>query len=78
MTPKEKAMELVDKYRTYIRKADSYNYLLSDDEIYLAKQCALIAVDEILNTLNGMKLIFSDRELVLRFWREVKQELEKL
>lgn len=38
MTPKEKARELVEKYH------DEFGMLW-----YLAKQCALIAVDEILN-----------------------------
>jgi|688.fasta_scaffold1020347_2 hypothetical protein len=45
MEAKEKAQELVDKYRTTIRKADVYGNLASEDEIYLAKECALIAID---------------------------------
>jgi DNA-binding SARP family transcriptional activator len=32
MTQKEKAQELVDKYRTYIRAADKYEYLDPEDE----------------------------------------------
>jgi len=43
-----------------------------------AKQCALIAVDEIVSTLESMQLIFSDRELILKFWKDVKTEIEKL
>ena len=42
MTPKEKANELVDNYWLM----DKINPFLSKEQ---AKQCALIAVDEILN-----------------------------
>ena len=31
MTEKEKAIELVDKYRTYIKIADKYGYNLADE-----------------------------------------------
>jgi hypothetical protein len=65
MTPKEKAEELFNKYCIYLRAG-----LLYDDEAREdAKQCALIAVDEILE------------ECVLErdwYWEEVKQEIEKL
>ena len=67
MSPQEKAKELVDKYRTYIRMADKYEYNLSKDEIYLAKRCALIAVDEVLKDTEN-----------IYFWHEVKSELEAL
>ena len=49
MKSKQKAIELIDKYRTYIRMADKYDNNLPSDEIYLAKQCALTTVNEILN-----------------------------
>ena len=69
MTPKEKALELVQKYF----KANHQPYGFKD-----AKQCALIAVDEIIKT-GPLKMIdwgeiISDKP----FWIEVKQELEKL
>jgi len=77
MTPKEKAQELVDKYRTTIRKADVYNNLASEDEIYLAKECALIAVDEILDDdmYDMSQELFENR---INYWEEVKQEIENL
>jgi hypothetical protein len=59
MTPKEKAQELVDKFNY-----ESKHYLMLD-----AKQCALIAVDEILNLLP-----LANRN----FWRQVKHEIENL
>ena len=84
-TPKEKAQELVDKYRTYIRAGDKYEYLDPEDEEHLAIKCALVAVDEILksepsiieeeiieNVGYSIKL-FSDRD----YWLEVKDELIK-
>jgi hypothetical protein len=59
MTPKEKAQELVDKFNY-----ESKHYLMLD-----AKQCALIAVIEILNLLP-----LANRN----FWRQVKHEIENL
>ena len=62
MTPKEKAIELVEKFR--ISKAITESY---------AKKCALIAVDEILNTI--MSVYQPETKL---FWIEVKKEIEAL
>ena len=78
----EKAIELLDKYRTYIRAADMYDHLDPEDEIYLATQCALTAVSEIIEQweyidayiANGMGELNPN----LKYWLEVKQELEKL
>jgi hypothetical protein len=67
MTPKEKAIELVGKLFDSI--------FPSYDANELAKQCALIAVDEIL------EIVASDDSAIiveLQFWQEVKQEIEKL
>ena len=59
MTPKEKANELFNKM---------YDYTLDNSD---AKQCALIAVDEIIKELDEC-FIYS------MFWKEVKTEIEKL
>ena len=66
MTPKEKAQELVKKYLTYFPEFyhDEMSYDYNEDK---AKECALIAVDEIL------KITW-----VEDYWREVKYEIEKL
>ncbi len=61
MTPKEKAIELIDKMSFETHK-------------YNAKHCALIAVDEILNSQNA----FIQTYLQNRYWQEVKQEIESL
>ena len=75
MTPKEKAQELVDKFLPEIRGADRYNYNLESMNIFIAKQCALIAVDEILNALS-YKVSSNFEEL--KYFEEVKQEIKKL
>ena len=68
MTPKEKAKELVDKFKQYSWM--SYTEGFEETSIKeSAKQCALIAVDEIMKVLNGYDFYY---------WQEVKQEIEKL
>ena len=64
MTPKEKAEELVSKY-----------YFLVD-VLFEQKQCALIAVDEILEEALGLD--DNDYQSKYDYWLEVKQEIEKL
>jgi hypothetical protein len=67
-TPKEKAQELVESMAFSCRECD---YEAK------AKQCALIAVDEIINThLLSEKNIFDIHPV--DYWQEVKQEIEKL
>ena len=63
MTPKEKAKELIDKM---------LNQQSFTEDLYDAKQCALIAVDEILNEYWSHDTKRRD------WWQEVKQEIEKL
>ena len=77
MTPKENAQKLVDKYRTYIRMADKYGYNLADDEIYLAKQCAIISVDEMIDELddNYDTTHSLDRKL---YWYEVRVQINNI
>lgn len=77
MTPAQiKAKELVDKFMDYTDCADEFGF---------AVKCALIAVDEIINHLNGyepkedthedaISLIISS----LIFYQEVKQEINNL
>ena len=63
MTPKEKAKQLIISYT----RNKHLQFELND---FLGKQCALIAVDEI------CEIIYSDYDL--KYWQEVKQEIEKL
>ena len=70
LTPKEKAKELFSKYQNIYITEDSMGI---DDE--LAKQCALIAVEEIIS----IKLLWFQKDTEhLDFWKEVKEELLKL
>jgi hypothetical protein len=68
MTPKEKAEELFNKFYP---RATSYSSDRKNQKDN-AKQCALIAIDEIL--VLGKKIPLE----VLEFYLEVKQEIEKL
>jgi hypothetical protein len=71
MIPKEKAEELFNKYCIYLRAG-----LLYDDEAREdAKQCALIAVDEILLNEENKHSVLSK---IYDYWEEVKQEIEKI
>ena len=67
MTPKEKANELVDKF-------DNFDVLGENHNGFTAQQCALIAVDEILELLP--EIAFGNR--VIKFYEQVKEEIEKL
>lgn len=49
----------------------SYSYILNDARI--AKRCALIAVDEIIKAH-----IHNEGVRHLKWWEEVKQEIEKI
>ena len=72
MTPKEKAKELFDKM--YNSKDLMGIYPMCFET---SKQCALIAVDEILEIINET-MILVDIESDYDYWQEVKQEIEKL
>jgi hypothetical protein len=67
MTPKEKAIELVDRYYSLFSLE-----LENTIDITQAKECALIAVDEILGQFRWRP---SDG---LSYWEEVKQEINKI
>lgn len=66
MTPKEKAEEIFYKM--------SYNSSDEDHHCshYVAKNCSLLAVDEIIDLLSH------DINPLVNYWFEVKQEIEKL
>jgi hypothetical protein len=71
MTPKEKAEELFNKYCYAIRTEETDSGYFTN--VIYAKQCALIAVDEILNEIDGF-----DLELTFNYYLEVKKEIENL
>ncbi len=63
MTPQEKADELVNKYK--FTEIPNYTSMLE------VKQCALIAVDEILD-------LFLEESRHTRYWKDVIKEIKKL
>ena len=64
MTPKQKAEELLDKYSN-IRNA-TYTIIRQEVKNNIAKQCALIVVDELIEETGS------------KFWYDVRHEIEKL
>lgn len=72
MTPKQKAKELVHRF---YNNAESRNKIGTyDDDMHInnCKQCALIAVDEILS------IIWINLDDEVDYWAEVKKEIEKI
>ena len=77
MTPKEKAKELFNKFCYEIRTEERGDGYFTN--VIQAKQCALIAVDEILELIDHTPLADEDYAVYLiNRWQEVKQEIEKL
>ena len=72
MVAKEKAKELVEKYlKKRVERIDILEKLSE-----LAKQSALICVDEVLESLWNTGHSFSNDEI--NYWQEVKQEINKI
>jgi hypothetical protein len=73
MSPYEKAKEMYDK----MLNSDIMNMTK-----YCAKQCALIAVDEIIDTYTQEKnngyIYYRVLDKIILYWQEVKEEIEKL
>jgi hypothetical protein len=71
MTPKQKAEELFDKM--LYNDGDKYHHCSH----YVGKNCALIAVDEIIKEINNNydTLHSADRK---QYWKGIKKEIENL
>lgn len=66
MTPKEKAVNLVEQFAS----------VLMHDEVYEESiKCALIAVDKVIESLHEHHW---QNRLIINYWEEVKHEIEKL
>ena len=68
MKTKEKAKELVDKYRN----------VRWDIDTITAKRCSLIAVDEIINSNPHSNTLNTEVYSTMKYWQQVKTEIEKL
>jgi len=71
MTPKEKAQELIKKFSFNTRCFSETKGW--EDSFFDAKECALIAVDEIFS----INFVDKDEDLS-NYWEQVKQEIGKL
>jgi hypothetical protein len=71
MTPKEKAEKLINAFIPQVRWK-----MGQEDVMKRAKQCALIAVDEIIEEALGLD--DNDYQSKFDYWLKVKQEIEKL
>jgi len=90
MKPKDKAKELYEKYYNIQskiewltttknkEKAENFNNELGEDVdlfwVELAKQCALIAVDEIIQSIDNIMIPNPFNQ----YWNKVKQEIQKI
>ena len=78
MTPKEKAIEL---FETYLKELVKYDFDTNDQysQPYneIAKQCAFIAVDEMLSN-DGWSSSLDEWNKFKNYFEKVKQEIEKL
>ncbi len=75
MRAKEKAFELVDTYKFVLWSEDTQ----CGEEILctgIAKRCALIAVDEMIDIRNG--LYINEGSIAHQWLLDVKHEIEKL
>jgi hypothetical protein len=66
MTPKEKAIDLVEQFASVLMHDELY-----DDSI----KCAGLFVDELIEALHENAW---QNRLIINFWKEVKHELQKL
>jgi len=75
MTPKEKAKQLIDIFKpnAYRGACEENDELM---ELYHAKQCAFIAVDEIIKTIEYSSQ--ADEMSKTSYWEQIKTEIEKL
>lgn len=81
MTTKDKAKELVEKFYPFAYCSDGNNSMNRNYQIEEnSKQCALICVDEIINAnvQEEFEGHMVDEIGAVDYWREVKQEIEKL
>jgi hypothetical protein len=78
MTPKEKAEELVSKFN-FEHIGQTYILHQTVDE---SKRCALIAVDEVIQQWEVIDTYIADfggqLNQSLKFWQEVKKEIQAL
>lgn len=84
MTPKEKAKELINKFKPLCKDVihtgilDGLATVMNDDILnhFASKQCALIAIDEI---MKHIETSYYNEDIIKGaklYWKEVKKEIE--
>jgi hypothetical protein len=83
-TAKEKTIELIERFKTattyQYQEYAGANYSTFEHDMGELKKCALICVEEVLNTVVSFptNLITYEHGEEKEFWLEVKQEIIKL
>lgn len=83
MRPKEKAIELIREFVNEIYPDSLLGHRVSEYNINLSKQCALLCVDKILKAepvvyIRHFFNIFESSVQNKEYWYMVKEEIEKL
>jgi hypothetical protein len=73
MEAKEKAQELVEKYEKYL-----FDKFTTDEDWVKCVQCALIAVQEIINANPHSNPLNTDVYSTMDYWQQVKTEINNL
>ena len=68
MKAKDKAEELIEKFRDELNSFDEYDWILTNKAI----QCALICVDEILEFMSKADFL---NDWWINYYQQVKQEI---
>ena len=76
MTAKQKAKELFVKFIEHTKEWSELDGYVDNE--YNAKQCALIAVDEIINSNPHSNPLNTEIYSTMEFWMEVKREINQL
>ncbi len=78
MKAKDKAIELVDKFKHLVHIGGEIDTTIDERELDNAKDAALICVDEIMEVLIFVTDYHEEGNCSQGFWEEVKQNIQKL
>jgi hypothetical protein len=76
MTSKDKAKELINKYKPFVHCIDLYEDY--DERIAMknSKKCALLVVDEIIDAIDWHEFETPNKEI--NYWLDVRKEINNL
>jgi len=77
MTPKKKAEELINKFSTPLKVFSQLEGWITHIDSSKAKGHALVAVDELIK-IHYLLTTTQETSPSINYWKEVKQEIEKL